>query len=91
LKRCLAKDPARRLRDIGDATALVDEEAADGGIAKPSRRLLWGAAAAVVVAIALSLAAGRMLSPAPTEEIWSASVLSGPETAFDRERLTNPS
>jgi hypothetical protein len=83
LKSCLAKDPARRLRDIGDAMALVDEEAVGGGIAKPSRRLLWGAVAAVVAAIALSLAAGRMLSPAPTEEIWSGSVLSGPETAFD--------
>jgi len=84
LRRCLVKDPARRLRDIGDAMELVDEEASTGVAAKRPRWLLWGGTAALAAAaVALTLAADRMLSPAPKTEIWSGAVLSGPGIAFD--------
>jgi len=60
LKRCLEKDPQKRLRDIGDAMALLEEEAPPPSVAAiaapPSRigKLAW-----VVAALAL-LAAGAL-------------------------------
>lgn len=53
LKRCLERDPKRRLRDIGDAWIEVDapDEPPEGGpVAKPSRVARWlpWAAAAVI-------------------------------------------
>ena len=54
LKRCLEKDPKRRLRDIGDAagwlenTAWVDNGAAPA-TAVPNRRVVWLASAAAMV------------------------------------------
>ena len=64
LRSCLQKDPRERLRDIGDAHLLVDEEA---GVAKGSRhvsRLGWLAAGlATAIAVAAILVARR---PAPS-------------------------
>ena len=52
LRRCLEKDPARRLRDIGDAMALVDD-APQVEPARPARtRWLWPALAVVFAALA---------------------------------------
>src|SRR6478672_10804360 len=51
LKRCLEKDPQKRLRDIGDAMALLEEEASPPSVAAiaapPSRigKLAWVVAA----------------------------------------------
>jgi Tol biopolymer transport system component len=58
LRRCLEKDPRRRLRDIGDAMPLVAEAQAEAPLAEASRpsRLPWGIAAAFALA-ALALAA----------------------------------
>ena len=60
LRRCLEKDPQKRLRHIGDVMALVDEEAAPSKPVAPSapatsRRWLWmlGAAAIVVLLAAV--------------------------------------
>ena len=60
LKRCLEKDPQKRLRDIGDAMALLEEEAPPpsvAAIAAPPSRI--GKLALVVAALAL-LAAGAL-------------------------------
>jgi Tol biopolymer transport system component len=55
LGRCLEKDPQRRLRDIGDAMALVEEEAP--ALVAPSRRSLAGPNFAWIVASVLFLLA----------------------------------
>ena len=56
LKRCLEKDPQKRLRDIGDAMALLEEalppSAAPATVAPPSRlgKLTWVVAALAMMA-----------------------------------------
>lgn len=62
LRRCLEKDPRKRLRDIGDARDLLMEEAAPA-VAAPSR--LWPAAAALflVASGALGWIAWRATRP----------------------------
>ncbi len=57
LRRCLEKDPKRRLRDIGDAMALLEDtaettDASGGKSGLWSRPLPWIAIAALVVMIA---------------------------------------
>jgi serine/threonine protein kinase/Tol biopolymer transport system component len=75
LKRCLEKDPKRRLRDIGDARLWLDEALApdaeaDGTAAEDATwrtRLPWAIAAA---ALATLIGAGlwsQMREPAPSE------------------------
>ena len=49
LKRCLEKDPKRRLRDIGEARFIVEEQP----VHAPASRRWWIAAAAALVAGAL--------------------------------------
>jgi eukaryotic-like serine/threonine-protein kinase len=58
LRRCLEKDPQRRLRDIGDAIALVED--APQATAPSQSRLGWAAwAVAGVLAVALGVVAYR--------------------------------
>ncbi len=60
LARCLEKDPRRRLRDIGDAMPLLEdqpEDAAAHATAPPARHpLIWIAAAAICFLAAAGLA-----------------------------------
>jgi Tol biopolymer transport system component len=72
LRRCLEKDPERRLRHIGDAMDLVDPVApavasgADGG---GRRRWLWAGAAVALLAIGAGAAAWwRAPSRTPTPD-----------------------
>jgi serine/threonine protein kinase len=54
LRRCLEKDPHRRLKHIGDVMALVDEAPAIGATtsaAPPRSRISWGAWSAAALAI----------------------------------------
>jgi Tol biopolymer transport system component len=81
LRRCLVKDPARRLRDIGDAMDLVGEEASGKVAPKPSRWL--PAALAALALAALAIAGEEWLSRAPEPETWAGSILSGAEFALD--------
>jgi Tol biopolymer transport system component len=55
LRKCLEKDPKRRLRDIGDAWELL-EEAAETQATGLRHRLPWAAVAAVAILIAAGLA-----------------------------------
>src|SRR5262245_10836364 len=53
LRRCLEKDPKRRLRDIGDARLLLDQEKMNGRAERVSRfsaKLSWAIAALLLVA-----------------------------------------
>ena len=67
LKRCLEKDPKKRLRDIGDAWALLAEPAAIPAAPLPSRFgwTAWAvAAAAILMAAGVSLVHFRETAPA---------------------------
>jgi len=74
LRRCLQKDPAKRLRDIGDAGFQIDEALNEPAWSMPGTgpkpapmtgRLLW--AAALVGAVAATAATAWSLRPAPLE------------------------
>jgi serine/threonine-protein kinase len=71
LRLCLAKDPRRRLRDIGDGRALIEGAelpAAPTGPVAPQRR--WGSAAvagALAVTAALGWMTASLRQPAPEE------------------------
>ncbi len=56
LKKCLERDPKKRLRDIGDAWELL-EDAPATTVSSPSRRATtgWVAAGALVVALGIAL------------------------------------
>ncbi|MBN1569168.1 MAG: serine/threonine-protein kinase [Acidobacteria bacterium] len=65
LRRCLEKDPKKRLRDIGDAYALL-ETAPESPPVKKSR-LSWGIAGALALALAISLCAPWRSKPPASE------------------------
>jgi Tol biopolymer transport system component len=64
LKRCLEKDPKRRLRDIADAMPLV-EQVSESSQAKPRPSPLWPAVAVVFVAAFAALAVIHFREQAP--------------------------
>ena len=75
LRRCLQKDPHKRLRDMGDASLELDDRVnetgspADAGAFQPPPRSIWKwAVTTVVAALAASVLAGAAtwrLKPAP--------------------------
>ena len=68
LRRCLEKDPKRRLRDIGDAMALL-EDAPQSATAAPSARRaawMWPSAAALLGVALASLAVVHYRERPPT-------------------------
>ncbi len=67
LKKCLEKDPRKRLRDIGDVWGFLDDPAAAPVAASPPRKALLPWAAAAVFGIA-AIAAGWGLWRAPQPE-----------------------
>jgi serine/threonine-protein kinase len=84
LRRCLAKDPKHRLRDIGDAMPLLDSAPE----LAPSRRLWpWVTATALATALAGVSVVGlwRATRPAPLDPLVLSAELS-PDTTVDRFR-----
>ena len=77
LRRCLDKDPRRRLRDIGDARIEIDDvrnaPQQDRRIAQVSagsrRRLAWASALAVVVSIGIATATWVLRPTATAPEV----------------------
>jgi eukaryotic-like serine/threonine-protein kinase len=73
LRRCLAKDPAKRLRDIGDAMALLElSAAAPSAPPAPARRAIlpWAVAAALAIACAgVGIPHFRETPPAPPDPV----------------------
>jgi eukaryotic-like serine/threonine-protein kinase len=67
LRRCLERDPKKRLRDIGNAAALLEEPGAAAPPAtRPRAGWPWGAAAALALALAAAIwAPWRERPPAP--------------------------
>ena len=70
LRRCLEKDPAKRLRDIGDAGLEIDEALAPGGepageTAAAAGGFTWMHAMAAGALVVITAAAAWMLKPEP--------------------------
>jgi Tol biopolymer transport system component len=87
---CLEKDPDNRFqsaRDLSFALAAMSQSASQSGAAQNlsgtgrwRRWVLMGAGA--VGLMALTVAAYRLVAPAPTPTNWSGVLLGGPEIAF---------
>jgi serine/threonine protein kinase len=83
LRRCLQKDPQRRLHDIADARIEIDEALESGGagtptVVLPSRRVTWqriATVASLVVAVA-AIAAAVVLYVRASPEITTPTRLS---------------
>ena len=94
LERCLQKDLKRRLRDIGDARAELDETHAGDTAALTqspaarSRSTLWLAAAALVIGAAISGAWFALRTPAPALAPVRLSVVAPTGTAFTMRDIT---
>jgi Tol biopolymer transport system component/predicted Ser/Thr protein kinase len=79
LRRCLAKDPKKRLRDIGDAGLELDaiadpsREATPGDAALRRRMRVWQVAAIVMAAVAVGVAAWRFRNDGLTAPAVSAT------------------
>jgi len=71
LKKCLEKDPKKRLRDIGDVWDYVGESSAEAEGPRHKRNVLWPTATVIVVIIA---AAGYFV-------LWPAKPLVSPDAA----------
>jgi eukaryotic-like serine/threonine-protein kinase len=82
LERCLEKDPKKRLRDIGDAMPLVEEPAAALTPAPARRQWLPSAVAALLLALAASLAFVRLRESAPETPVIRTLIEPPPNTAF---------
>jgi eukaryotic-like serine/threonine-protein kinase len=73
LRRCLEKDPQKRLRHIGDVMALVDESGAEAPRRlKPALRWMWPGIAAAGIAIAAT--AVWVLRPAPDQPMLQMEI-----------------
>jgi Tol biopolymer transport system component len=86
LRRCLEKDPKKRLRDIGDAMSLVEDAGAPAEpTAAPSSKLRWLpwalAGVPLLALAALAIVHFREKPPAPQQpvrfQIASSSLLNG--------------
>jgi serine/threonine-protein kinase len=83
LRKCLEKDPRRRLRDIGDAWDLLDEAPATITTNAKSGRLGWIAAAALAVLAAIALwAPWRNATPAADRPMVRLEVELGPDISL---------
>jgi serine/threonine protein kinase len=82
LKRCLEKDPQRRLRDIGDVMGIVESTPE---VPPASQRLVWtvGAAAIVFLLIAATLAFFHFREKPPEAHLITTSILPPDNTSFD--------
>jgi hypothetical protein len=98
LKRCLEKDPAKRLRDIGDAWALLDDvgqgrgmpaESSAQGMALRHVKLAWAAALALAVALAV-LAFIHFREAQPETPVLRTTILAPDKTSFEFQTNHGP-
>jgi serine/threonine-protein kinase len=84
LRRSLAKNPARRLRDIGDMRLVLegDFELAGTSAPAPRRRWFWWSAAAVALAAAVAGIAAWSLKPSEIRSISRFSHVLPADQAF---------
>ncbi len=103
LKRCLEKDPGKRLRDIGDAWALLEDvgqghalptESSPQGVALRHGALrhpmlAWAAALALAIALG-ALTFIHFRETQPETPVLRASILPPPKTSFDFQLTHGP-
>jgi len=82
LRRCLEKDPKRRLRDIGDAIALIDTGQIIVGAAKPRPAWISRAIAGLAVASLVALGLIHFRESPPALEAVRFSLDPPPDTSF---------
>jgi Tol biopolymer transport system component len=93
IERCLQKDPKRRLRDIGDARAELDEpqiekpSTASPAMAAPGRAV-WAGVGAVVAAVAIGAAWLALRQPVESARPVRLSVVAPPGTTFTQRDIT---
>jgi Tol biopolymer transport system component len=93
IRRCLEKDPRRRLRDIGDARLELEEEAKDDVVRPPAAArhrawtmAPWAVAAALGVALAIVLGMPRAPASEPSTYVAATLAVATPDltTLTDR-------
>ena len=95
LHRCLEKDAKKRLRDIGDARADLEDlnpRMADSPAAEPAKRryaFYWAAAGSLLTALAIALSA-LYLRPTPSEPQLAKLQLLPPEKATFADIAISP-
>ena len=89
LRRCLQRDPGRRLRDAADARFQIEEALTDSGDAgagrtivfsTPPRRTWWGAAVIIASAAAVAVSLWFSRRPAPDPEEVRLEINAPPTT-----------
>jgi Tol biopolymer transport system component len=94
IERCLQKDPKRRLRDIGDARAELDEpHVAESPSTlppaiRPRDRAVWAGAGVIVTAFAIGGAWFALRAPARSVTPVRLSVVAPPGTTFTQRDIT---
>ena len=70
LRRCLDRDPRRRLQSIGEARVILENPGAPTTVvdAAPATRIAWPALAAAAVAAVVLFAGGWLAKPSPPTE-----------------------
>jgi Tol biopolymer transport system component len=81
LNRCLAKDPARRLRDIGDAMGIIENT--PESIVVPRNWLPWAVAAVLLVALGIILLIHSREEPQRAVEAVRFQIFPPPNAHFE--------
>jgi Tol biopolymer transport system component len=93
IERCLQKDPRRRLRDIGDARAELDDRHASENVpsslpAPVPSRAAWAGAGAVIAALAIGATWLALRTPTTSLAPVRLSVVAPPGTTFTMRDIT---
>jgi serine/threonine-protein kinase len=86
LRRCLEKDPTRRLRDIGEARMECDSALAARAAGATSRRRQWIGLAVIVGVLAVAASALELRTRATSGRIQSLAVLPLENLSRDKEQ-----
>jgi Tol biopolymer transport system component len=90
LRRCLEKDPRRRLRDIGDAMPLLENTAAPVFQAPSKAWLAWVTLGAVAAAVASILAMSYFRAAPPVPDAVRFLISPPDKTVFDAYVAVSP-
>ncbi len=90
LKRCLEKDPQKRLRDIGDAWDLLDKDVQAPAAAPPPARSrwLWPAVAAVFALTSAALALLYFRQTPPATPVVRTTILPPENASLDARTVS---
>ncbi|SPE30976.1 Serine/threonine protein kinase [Candidatus Sulfopaludibacter sp. SbA6] len=80
LRRCLERDPGKRLRDIGDAW--IEMDAPEETPASPGRPRIWIALAAISLLAAIALAVIHFRETPPETPVVRSTILPPDKTVF---------